>query len=471
MATESCLSSSQINKIDNEKLVRPTVQLLNLLKDAGADKDVFTLKEVMFYLGKYIMSKELYDKQQQHIVYCGNDALGTVLGLTSFSVKEPRILFAMISKNLIAVKNPESQSDLAEPRSRTEPDRGSEETNSSTSVQQQQRRRRRNSDPVFSAEDESSEQRKRHKSDSFSLTFDDSLSWCVIEGLHRERGSSESSGSLSNLDVGISHSEESEEGEDSDSDNFSVEFEVESIDSDTYSESDVETVPGEDEVYEVTIFTEEDSFDEDPEITEADYWKCSECEQLNPPLPRHCKSCWKVRPGWLPEMNLCSENITQTNIAADITSLSTTSEAKPLPSSQSSPSHDLDEGVDEPDGKFSRTSASSRDETTVEAATASLDSQSTSLSSSQPSTSSSQINSQEETPELERFNSIEACLPATCLEPCVICQSRPKNGCIVHGKTGHLMACYTCAKKLKNRNKLCPVCREPIQSVVLTYVS
>nr|7AH2_AAA Chain AAA, E3 ubiquitin-protein ligase Mdm2 [Danio rerio]7AH2_BBB Chain BBB, E3 ubiquitin-protein ligase Mdm2 [Danio rerio] len=69
------------------------------------------------------------------------------------------------------------------------------------------------------------------------------------------------------------------------------------------------------------------------------------------------------------------------------------------------------------------------------------------------------------------FNSLEACLPATCLEPCVICQSRPKNGCIVHGRTGHLMACYTCAKKLKNRNKLCPVCREPIQSVVLTYMS
>lgn len=46
--------------------------------------------QVMFYLGKYIMSKELYDKQQQHIVHCGNDALGAVLGVASFSVKEPR---------------------------------------------------------------------------------------------------------------------------------------------------------------------------------------------------------------------------------------------------------------------------------------------------------------------------------------------------------------------------------------------
>ena len=54
---------------------------------------------------------------------------------------------------------------------------------------------------------------------------------------------------------------------------------------------------------------------------------------------------------------------------------------------------------------------------------------------------------------------------------CVICQSEPKNGCIVHGKTGHLMACFKCARKLKRRNKLCPVCREPIQTVVKTFFS
>nr|7AHY_AAA Chain AAA, E3 ubiquitin-protein ligase Mdm2 [Xenopus tropicalis]7AHY_BBB Chain BBB, E3 ubiquitin-protein ligase Mdm2 [Xenopus tropicalis]7AHZ_AAA Chain AAA, E3 ubiquitin-protein ligase Mdm2 [Xenopus tropicalis]7AHZ_DDD Chain DDD, E3 ubiquitin-protein ligase Mdm2 [Xenopus tropicalis]7AHZ_GGG Chain GGG, E3 ubiquitin-protein ligase Mdm2 [Xenopus tropicalis]7AHZ_JJJ Chain JJJ, E3 ubiquitin-protein ligase Mdm2 [Xenopus tropicalis] len=67
--------------------------------------------------------------------------------------------------------------------------------------------------------------------------------------------------------------------------------------------------------------------------------------------------------------------------------------------------------------------------------------------------------------------SMEPSLPLTSVEPCVICQTRPKNGCIVHGRTGHLMACYTCAKKLKKRNKPCPVCREPIQMIVLTYFS
>lgn len=74
-------------------------------------------------------------------------------------------------------------------------------------------------------------------------------------------------------------------------------------------------------------------------------------------------------------------------------------------------------------------------------------------------------------PELERSVSAEWRLPESCLDPCLICQSRPKNGCIVHGRTGHLISCYVCARKLKKRNKLCPVCRLPIQSVILTYLS
>uniref|UniRef100_A0A8C8YPL4 E3 ubiquitin-protein ligase Mdm2 n=1 Tax=Prolemur simus TaxID=1328070 RepID=A0A8C8YPL4_PROSS len=95
---------------------------------------------------------------------------------------------------------------------------------------------------------------------------------------------------------------------------------------------------------------------------------------------------------------------------------------------------------------------------------------------SQPSTSNSIIySSQEDVKEFEREEtqdkeeSMESSFPLNATEPCVICQGRPKNGCIVHGKTGHLMACFTCAKKLKKRNKPCPVCRQPIQMIVLTY--
>lgn len=100
--------------------VRPKVEFHSLLQHAGATKEVFTMKEVrwgpapfnvcssfnlpscncestvslslqvMFYLGQYIIQKQLYDQKQQHIVHCSHDELGRVLGVDSFSVKEPR---------------------------------------------------------------------------------------------------------------------------------------------------------------------------------------------------------------------------------------------------------------------------------------------------------------------------------------------------------------------------------------------
>ncbi|KAK6292324.1 hypothetical protein J4Q44_G00369080 [Coregonus suidteri] len=470
-------TGSQINTLDNEKLVRPKEKLHILLQQAGADKDVFTMKEVIFYLGQYIMKKQLYDMKQQHLVHCADDPLGAVLGVDSFSVKEPRVLFAMITQNL-----------LAESQSLDKPDRGPKETDSDCpSSSSTSERRRRRSDPAGTSstpEEDGCEPRKRHRSDSFSLTFDDSMSWCVIGGLRRDRRSTESSDSHSNTEVGSSVSDVCDDvlSQDLDSDNFSVEFEVESIDSDAYSDPEEASVSGEDEVYEVTIFEaeEEDSFDDDTEITEADYWKCSKCEELNPPLPRNCNRCWKLRKDWFPESD--------SNSAITTTTTTTAPNLKPLPPKPSPAPTETDEteaeGLDVPDGKRARSPLPLLKDSQELVSVSGPDSQD-SACSSQPSTSSSSSSggvgsgssssapfSQEVmAPDLERFNSQEAHLPASCLEPCVICQTRPKNGCIVHGRTGHLMACYTCAKKLKKRNKLCPVCREPIQSVVLIYLS
>ncbi|XP_069798296.1 protein Mdm4-like isoform X2 [Narcine bancroftii] len=97
-------TSDNTCSISTEKAgqVRPKVLLLNILHEAGASGETFTLKEVMYYLGQYIMLKQLYDQQQQHIVYCGNDALGKVFGVQSFSVKDPSQLYEMLSRNLIA---------------------------------------------------------------------------------------------------------------------------------------------------------------------------------------------------------------------------------------------------------------------------------------------------------------------------------------------------------------------------------
>ncbi|KAM6914144.1 E3 ubiquitin-protein ligase Mdm2-like [Lycodopsis pacificus] len=355
---------------DDNKLVRPKVEFQTFLRDAGATKEVFTVKEVMFYLGQYIIQKRLYDRKQQHIVHCSQDALGRVLGLDSFSVKEPQALFAMIAKNLVAVKNQESPPSSSEPHSDTQTDRVTE------------------------------------------------VRLMIIQ-------------------PGSGRSEVTVAASDSDSDIFSVEFEVESMDSDDYNEDDA-SLSADDQVYEVAIVEAEDndSFDEDTEITEDDYWRCAKCDKLNPLLPRNCLHCWTLCQDWL-------------------------SAAKETPGSDV----EENEGVDVLDGQRVKTPLLPQrhsDSSLSAPPSSSMDSQE--LLSSPPTPHPA-------IPDLDRSMSAEWRLPDSCLDPCLICQSRPKDGCIVHGLTGHLMSCYVCARKLKKRNKLCPACRLPIQSVILTYLS
>lgn len=489
MSEEKDFSMDAHGHSDDSKLVRPKVEFQSLLRHAGATKDIFTMKEVMFYLGQYIMKKQLYDQRQQHIVHCAQDALGQVLGVESFSVKEPRALFAMLTKNLVAVKSQESLSSDEQRSIQTLIGAEAESESFSRRRRRRRRRSRMSTEPgpsqssgTAEVEDESEEDegdgRKRRRSDSYSLTFDESLSWCVIGGLGGglDRHSSRSSESHSTSE----RSEVTIPASDSDSDNFSVEFEVESIDSEDYNEDDA-SLSGDDQVYEVTIFEaeDEDSFDEDTEISEADYWKCGECEELNPPLPRHCQRCWTLRQHWLPEVSVTKQPLPP--------------KPKETPA-ETRPGSDVEEGdgVDVPDGKRAKTPLPSQDEPVPESCCDSQElpsslpssssfsqaSQQKPWSDSQPSSSDSQDTlpcsptaPPAAVPELERNVSAECRLPESCLDPCVICQSRPKNGCIVHGRTGHLMSCYTCARKLKRRNKLCPVCRMPIQSVILTYLS
>ncbi|NXE95486.1 MDM2 ligase, partial [Menura novaehollandiae] len=441
--------------------VKPKPLLLKLLKLAGAEKDTFTMKEVIFYIGQYIMSKQLYDEKQQHIVHCANDLLGDLFGVTSFSVKEHRRLYSMISRNLIAINQQDSTlgdtpeddatSQLEEENVPKESMQELEEKQTSSTVTSRpttsSRRRTHSESEENSSDDLHSDRRKRHKSDSISLTFDESLSWCVVSGLCRERSnSSDSTDSLSIPDLDASSLSENSDWFDhsSVSDQFSVEFEVESIYSEDYSHNE--------EGQELT--------DEDDEVLSAflDYWKCPECSAMNPPLPRHCHRCWALREDWLPDEK--SEKLEKSKLEGSFTAES--GEGFDVPDCKKTKmTEDKEPAVDENEDKAIQISESQESE-----------------GYSQPSTSSSMFcSSQEDYKEPEKREmqdkeeSMESSLPVTSIEPCVICQSRPKNGCIVHGKTGHLMSCFTCAKKLKKRNKPCPVCRQPIQMIVLTYFS
>uniref|UniRef100_A0A8C9P566 E3 ubiquitin-protein ligase Mdm2 n=1 Tax=Spermophilus dauricus TaxID=99837 RepID=A0A8C9P566_SPEDA len=189
----------------------------------------------------------------------------------------------------------------------------------------------------------------------------------------------------------------------------------------------------------------------------ADYWKCTSCNEMNPPLPPHCNRCWTLRENWLSEDK--GKDKGEISEKAKLESSTQAEEGLDVPDGKKITANDSKESCFEENDKITQASQSQESE-----------------DYSQPSTSNSIIySSQEDVKEFEKEEtqdkeeSMESSFPLNAIEPCVICQGRPKNGCIVHGKTGHLMSCFTCAKKLKKRNKPCPVCRQPIQMIVLTY--
>ena len=54
---------------------------------------------------------------------------------------------------------------------------------------------------------------------------------------------------------------------------------------------------------------------------------------------------------------------------------------------------------------------------------------------------------------------------------CVVCLTKRVSTSLVHKGTAHLVCCYKCARKLMTKMKPCPICRRPIQQIVLTFTS
>ncbi|KAM4798397.1 E3 ubiquitin-protein ligase Mdm2-like [Urocitellus parryii] len=461
LSTEGAMSTSQTPASEPETLYRPKPLFMKLLKSVGAQKDIYTIKDIIFYLGQYIMTKRLYDEKEQHMVYCSNDLLGDLFGVPSFSVKEHRKIYAMIYKNLVIVnpqEPPDSSTSVSE--SRWHLDGGSDQkdpvqvpqeekpssSNLVSSPSTSTRRRTISETEENSDELSDEQQRKRHKSDSISLSSDESLALC-------ERScSSELTETPANPDHDGGVSERSADLLDqaSISDQFSVEFEVESLDSEDYNLSEEEQELSEDTDEESLITahqaveSDSDSFEEDSEISLADYWKFTSHNKMG---PADGENCLPKDKGEIPEKTKL-ENSTQEEENMDV------------PDGKNFTVKDFkDSWVEQNDNEFTQASQSQE-----------------SKDYSHPSTSSSMIcSTQKDVRRFEREEtqdkkeSMESSFPHNAIEPCVICQGRPKNGCIVHGKTGHLMSCFTCAKKLKKRNKPCPVCRQPIKMIVLTY--
>ncbi|MEE6515111.1 hypothetical protein FKM82_023616 [Ascaphus truei] len=445
--------------------VQPKQALLKVLHTAGAKGDTFTLKQVMHYLGQYIMVKQLYDKQHQHIVNCGDDELGVLLGITSFSVKDPSPLYDMLKKNLHSV----SCTDAAESPSRdqTQDTRGLERQkgpDEGTDVAESREGGDRDTGAAFSsrkhpAEDGDSPVSSKHP--RLDLVFEEwdgaGLPWWFLGNL-RPNYTPQSNGSTdipSNQDIDTALVSDTTDDfwflNDCRSDQINVEVKVEALESPPASEGDEAGENESTKVIELTIYgddledTQSLSDDTDTDVTAEDCWQCTKCHKFNSPVKRYCFRCWALRKDWY----------------VDCPRLSHTLSTPALPTKGNA--QEDEDGIDIPDCRRTVSAPMVRPRApgaklrapTLEP----LDLAGKSLSESTETLLSRQS---EEV-------SLESSRPL--LEPCQLCQRRPRNGSVVHGRTAHLVTCFPCARGLQKGRKRCPVCQKPIQMVVKTYVA
>ncbi|XP_024282945.1 protein Mdm4 isoform X5 [Oncorhynchus tshawytscha] len=446
-------SSSACNILPGDgSQVQPKAPLLQILRVAGAQEDIFTLKEVMHYLGQYIMGKQLYDKQRQHIVHCQDDPLGELLEVESFSVKNPSPVYEMLKKYLVVLSCSDAAESLSVGRECVEggvEDRGQVcggvakaglVVASDEALPMQTPSQRRPREPDEDSLDGLPQSAcKRPKLD---VTLDEwdlsGLPWWFLGNL-RNNYSRRSNGST---DIHTNQDEDT------------------AIVSDTTDDLWFLTEGGSEQMQEEP---DEDSQclsdDTDIEISTQDAWQCTECRKYNSPLQRYCVRCWALRKNWykdvprlvhslsVPDIPACSslapredDDEKESDTGIDVPDcLRTVSDPVILPS-HSTPDRLLPPGVPGK-GKGPRPRGLPREE---------------------------QLSGGESQESLGMEVEVR---PEALLEPCKLCRMRPRNGSIIHGRTAHLLTCFSCARKLHKFHAPCPGCGQIIQKVIKTFIA
>uniref|UniRef100_A0A8D3E2H8 MDM4 regulator of p53 n=1 Tax=Scophthalmus maximus TaxID=52904 RepID=A0A8D3E2H8_SCOMX len=431
--------------------VQPKAPLLQILRVAGAQEEVFTLKEVMHYLGQYIMGKQLYDKQRQHIVHCQDDPLGELLEVDSFSVKNPSPVYEMLKKYLVVLGCSDAAENLSVGRECVEggvEDRGQtcggvvkaglEAGRDWPLLQTPSQRRPREPD------DDSLEglPRSACKRAKLDVTLDDwdlsGLPWWFLGNL-RSNYSRRSNGSTDIHTNQLSPAQEEDtaivsdttddlwfltEGE---SEQVSVEMTEAALEEGSAGEG--EALPEDDDGgggreekadREMQEEPDEDSQclsdDTDTEISTQDAWQCTECRKYNTPLQRYCVRCWALRKNWYKDVPRLAHSLSVPDIPA-CSSLTTHDEED-----------DSDTGIDVPD--CSRTVSDPVILPSHSTADRPLPTMAIGKGKGPSGFRKNELRSEGESQENLGMEVEDVRL---LLEPCKLCRVRARNGNILHG--------------------------------------
>ncbi|XP_036415073.1 protein Mdm4 isoform X3 [Colossoma macropomum] len=470
------------------KLVQPKAPLLQILRVAGAQEEVFTLKEVMHYLGQYIIVKELYDKQRQHIVHCQDDPLGELLEVESFSVKNPSPVYEMLKRNLFILNCSDAAKNLSVGKDSNEspcedPGQVSSRTCSSSqgfsaggasacTTQNSSQRRPRDAD------DDSLDglPRSACKRPKLDVSLDEwdlsGLPWWFLGNL-RSNYTRRSNGST---DIHTNQEEDTAIVSDTtddlwflneaESEQVSVEMKEAALEQGSDAESPQEeeeqgrNSKEDKECSQMQEELDDDSQclsdDTDTEISTQDAWQCTECRKFNSPLQRYCMRCWALRKDWYKDCPRLVHSISVPDI--------------PVCSShpQGPEDEDEDDGIDVPD--CLRTVSDPVILPSHQVAR-NLPPSSSSAKGKAPCRPLQSSQESSEGDSQDMLDGETKCRQEAMLEPCRLCRIRPRNGNIIHGRTAHLITCFPCARKLHKFHAPCPGCGQIIQKVIKTFVA
>ncbi|XP_066265358.1 E3 ubiquitin-protein ligase Mdm2-like isoform X1 [Branchiostoma lanceolatum] len=485
-------SGAATSSASNVPKVCPKPALLNCLQKVGATGTCFTRKQVLNYLIQYMGERTLYDPNNPRVINCRDDELGKALGVPQFTIYNVK---EVLAANCMPVTSPqviqadtlstasqakvhytlqhsvaEGREPSAIPKSgqaecQDDPMPGPSTVPQKAKEKRKHRRRNKLSESEKSTSSTGSSTRRRRHSSSLSLSqtlqLDEEgpkgLPWfyfvkCPKDSERRSSGSCTERWSIDGYSTAyVADSSDDlwflEEDSDREEEiEWPWEFELDSDSSEPYNDDDDDDsdIDGEEEEYYVEMIpcsdndscmADESEESTDEEITDKDKWKCDKCPMRNSPYQRYCSHCWALRKDWFPEVHNSGQRSTlqRSNSCPEAQSMEnddTASPAEPSPGVVSPPERTI----------------------STDSAFSSLGSSSQEVNSAPGATGVSQDH-----------------VGAVVMEPCMICLSRPKVASMVHGRTAHLVCCYTCAKKLYKRGKPCPVCRRPIQMVVKTF--
>lgn len=197
----------------------------------------------------------------------------------------------------------------------------------------------------------------------------------------------------------------------------------------------------------------------DVEVTSEDEWQCTECKKFNSPSKRYCFRCWALRKDWYSDCSKLSHSLS----TSDITAI---------------PEKKENEGIDVPDCRRTVSAPVVRpkdvyikeENSKPFEPCSSVEFLNLAHSSESQETISSMGEQSDNLFEQKTYtDNNEGC--QNLLKPCSLCEKRPRDGNIIHGRTGHLVTCFHCARRLKKTGASCPICKKEIQFVSKIFIA